>query len=69
LQESDEHINQQRRNDPLEVTSAVAKQWDQLDNRLIKYGQNSHQMLQLKMSSEHVWPWTGYVRYRWIYPV
>jgi hypothetical protein len=40
LQEGDEHTNQQRRNDPLEVTNAAEKQYDQLDTRLAKYGQN-----------------------------
>jgi hypothetical protein len=41
LQEGDEHINQQRRNDPLEVTNATEKEWDQLDTRLAKYSQNN----------------------------
>jgi hypothetical protein len=40
LQEADEHTNQQRRNDPLEVTNAAEKESDQLDTRLAKYGQN-----------------------------
>jgi hypothetical protein len=37
----DEHTNQQCRNDTLEVTNAVEKEWDQLDTRLAKYGKNS----------------------------
>jgi hypothetical protein len=40
----DEHTNQQCRNDPLEVTNAAEK-WDQLNTRLVKYGQNSEQTL------------------------
>jgi hypothetical protein len=40
LQEGDEHTNQQYRNDPLEVTNAVKKEWDQLDTRLARYYQN-----------------------------
>jgi hypothetical protein len=66
---SDEHTNQQHRNDPLEITNIVEKEWNQLETRLAKYGQNSHQTLLLKMSSGHVRPWTEYVRSRWIYPV
>jgi hypothetical protein len=31
LQESDEHTNQQHRNDPLKVMNAVKKECDQLD--------------------------------------
>jgi hypothetical protein len=41
LQEGDEHTNQQRKNDPLEITNAVEKEWDQLNTRFVKYGQNS----------------------------
>jgi hypothetical protein len=33
LQEGDEHTNQQRRTDPLEVTNAAEKDWNQLDTR------------------------------------
>jgi hypothetical protein len=40
LQEGDEHTNQQRRNDPLEITNAAEKEWNQLDIRLVKYSQN-----------------------------
>jgi hypothetical protein len=38
LQECDEHTNQQHKNDPLEVTNAEEKEWDQLDTRLARYG-------------------------------
>jgi hypothetical protein len=38
LQEGDKHTNQQCRNDPLKVTNAVEKEWNQLDTRLTKYG-------------------------------
>jgi hypothetical protein len=31
LQKCDEHTNQQHKNDPLEVTNAADKEWDQLD--------------------------------------
>jgi hypothetical protein len=41
LQESDDHTNQQPINGPLEVMNAVKKEWDQLDTRLVKFGQNS----------------------------
>jgi hypothetical protein len=40
LQEGDEHTNQWRRNDPLEVMNAANKEYDQLDTRLARYGQN-----------------------------
>jgi hypothetical protein len=40
LQEGDEHTNQQRRNNPLELTNAAEKEWDQLDTQLARYGQN-----------------------------
>jgi hypothetical protein len=40
LQESDEHTNQKYINDPLEVTNTTEKEWDQLDTRLARYGQN-----------------------------
>jgi hypothetical protein len=43
MQEADEHTNQHRRNDLLEVTNATEKEWDQLDTRLAKYDQNSEQ--------------------------
>jgi hypothetical protein len=45
------------------------KEWDQLDTRLIRYDQNSDQTLLLKLPCGHVRPWTGYVRFRRIYPV
>jgi hypothetical protein len=38
------HTNQQRRNDPLEVINTAEKEWDQLDTRLVKYGQSSEQI-------------------------
>jgi hypothetical protein len=41
LQESDEHTNQQYRNDSLKAMNAAEKEWDQLDNRLARYDQNS----------------------------
>jgi hypothetical protein len=44
MQEDDEHTNKQWRNDPLEVTNATEKQWDQLDTRLARYGKNRKQM-------------------------
>jgi hypothetical protein len=37
LQESDEHTNQQHRNDPLKVINAVEKECDQLDTWLARY--------------------------------
>jgi hypothetical protein len=40
LQEGDEHTNQQHKNDPLQYTNAAKKEWDQLDTRLERYGQN-----------------------------
>jgi hypothetical protein len=43
LQEGDEHTNQQCRNDPLKVMNTTKKEWNQLDTRLAKYGQNSEQ--------------------------
>jgi hypothetical protein len=69
LQESDEHTNQQHRNDPPKVMNAAKKEWNQLDTRLARYDQNSEQTLLLKLLSGHVRPWTRYVRFRWIYPV
>jgi hypothetical protein len=69
LQYSDQHTNQHHRNDPLKVMNAVEKEWDQSDTRLARYDQNSEQTLLLKLPSGHVWPWTGYVRLQWIYPV
>jgi hypothetical protein len=45
LQEGDEHTNQQCKNDPLNVMRAAKKEWDQLDTRLAKCGQNSEQTL------------------------
>jgi hypothetical protein len=41
LQESDEHINQQHRNDSLVVMNTTKKEYDQLDTRLARYDQNS----------------------------
>jgi hypothetical protein len=49
--------------------NVAEKEWDQLDTRLARYDQNSDQLLLLKLLSGHVWPWTGYVRFRRIYPV
>jgi hypothetical protein len=69
LQESGEHTDQQHRNDPLKVMNAAEKEWDKLDTRLARYDKNSEQMLLLKLSDGHVRPWTGYVRFRRIYPV
>jgi hypothetical protein len=69
LQESDEHTNQQYRNDPLKVINATEKEWDQLDTRLARYDQNSEQVLLLKLPGGHVRPWTGHVRFWQIYPV
>jgi hypothetical protein len=69
LQESNEHTNQQHRNDPLKVMNAAKKEWDQLDTRLARYDQNSDQILLLKLPDGHVRPWTGYVRFWRIYPV
>jgi hypothetical protein len=69
LQESDEHINQHHRNDSLAVMNTTKKEYDQLDTRLAKYDQNSEQTLLLKLPDGHVRPWTGYVRFRRIYPV
>jgi hypothetical protein len=69
LQENDEHTNQQYRNDPLKVINVAEKEWDQLDTRLARYDQNNDQTLLLKLSDRHVRPWTGYVRFRRIYPL
>jgi hypothetical protein len=69
LQESDEHTNQQHRNDLLKVMNAAEKEWDQLDTWLARYDQNSEQTLLLKIPGGHVRLWTGYVRFRRIYPV
>jgi hypothetical protein len=69
LQESDEHNNQQHRNDLIKVMNATVKEWDQLDTRLARYDQNSEQTLLLKLPGGHVRPWTGYVRFQRIYPV
>jgi hypothetical protein len=62
LKESDEHTNQQHRNDPLKVMNAVEKEWDQLETQLARYEQNSEQTLLLKLPDGHVRPWTGYVQ-------
>jgi hypothetical protein len=43
LQKGDEHTNQQRRNDPLNVKKSAQKEWDQLDTQLAKYCQNREQ--------------------------
>jgi hypothetical protein len=56
LQESDEHTNQQHRNNPLKVINAAKKEWDQLDTRLARYDQNSEQTLLLKLPGGHVRP-------------
>jgi hypothetical protein len=57
LQESDEHTNQQHRNDPPpKVMNAAKKEWNQLDTRLARYDQNSEQTLLLKFLSGHVRP-------------
>jgi hypothetical protein len=69
LQESNEHTNQQHRNDPLKVMNTAEKEWDQLDTWLARYDQNSEQILLLKLPGGHVRPWTGYVRFWRIYPV
>jgi hypothetical protein len=44
LQESDEHTNQQNRNDPLIVMNAAEKECYQLDTRLARYAKtvNKH---------------------------
>jgi hypothetical protein len=68
LQESDEHTNQQHRNDPLKIMNASEKECDQLDTGLARYDQNSEQTLLLKLPGGHVRPWTRYVRFRRIYP-
>jgi hypothetical protein len=69
LQESDEHTNQQHRNDPLKVINIEEKEWDQLFTQLARYDQNSEQTLLLKLPGGHVRPWTGYVWFRQIYLV
>jgi hypothetical protein len=69
LYESDEHTNQQHRNDSLKVINAAEKEWDQLDTRLARYDQNSEQTLLLKLPGGHVRPWTGYVQFLCLYPV
>jgi hypothetical protein len=40
LQKGDEHTNQQRRNNPLEVMNVAKNEWDQLDTQLARYSQN-----------------------------
>jgi hypothetical protein len=69
LQESDEHTNQQHRNDPLKVMKTAENKCDQLDTMLARYDQNSEQTLLLKLSDGHVRLSTGDVRFRRIYPV
>jgi hypothetical protein len=49
--------------------NAVEKEWDQIDTQLVRYDQNSEQTLLLKLPGGHVRSWTGYVRFRLIYPV
>jgi hypothetical protein len=49
--------------------NAAEKEWDHLDTRLVRYDQNSEQTLPLKLSGEHVRPWTGYAQFWRIYPV
>jgi hypothetical protein len=61
LQECDEHTNQQYRNNPLKAMNAAEKEWDQLDNRLVRYNQNSEQTLLLKLPGRHVRSWTEYI--------
>jgi hypothetical protein len=56
LQESDEHTNQQHRNNPLKVMNAAEKEWDQLDTPLARYDKNSEQTLLLKLPDGHVRP-------------
>jgi hypothetical protein len=56
LQESDEHTNQQHRNDPLNVLNIAEKEWDQMETQLTRYDQNSEQMLLLKLPGRHVRP-------------
>jgi hypothetical protein len=56
LQESDEHTNQQHKNDPLKVMNVAEKECDQLDTRLARYDQNSEQMLLLKLPGGYVRP-------------
>jgi hypothetical protein len=56
LQESDEHTNQQHRNDPLKIMNAAKKEWDQLDTRLARYDQNSEQTLLLKLPDGYIRP-------------
>jgi hypothetical protein len=41
LQESDEHTNQQHRNDLLKVINITEKEWDQLNTWLVRYDQNN----------------------------
>jgi hypothetical protein len=60
LQESDEFTNKQNRNDLLKVMNAAEKEWDQLDTRLARYGQNSKQTLLLKLPGRHVRFWRIY---------
>jgi hypothetical protein len=55
LEESDEHTNQQHRNDPLKVIN-VGEKWDQLNTRLARYKQNSEQTLLLELLGGHVRP-------------
>jgi hypothetical protein len=55
LEESDEHTNQQHRNDPLKVIN-VGEKWDQLDTWLARYDQNSEQTLLLELPGGHVRP-------------
>jgi hypothetical protein len=69
LQESDEYTNQYRINDSLKVMNIAKKEWDQLNTRLERCDQNSEQTLLLKLPGRHIRPWTGYVRFRQIYPV
>jgi hypothetical protein len=66
LQECDEHTNQQRKQDPLKDTNAVKKEWDQLDIRLARYGQNreqrsswkTHLYIDMKLLNERsYWKW------------
>jgi hypothetical protein len=59
--EGDERTFQQQKYDPNKITKPAEEEWDQSDLRLANYAKNSHQMLLLKKSGGHVWPWTKYV--------
>jgi hypothetical protein len=67
--EGDEITFQQQKSDPNKITKLVEEELEQSDLRLENYVQNNHLTLLLKMSDEHVQPWTGYVRSHRIYLV